>query len=99
MLSRGYGRIGAFTDLGHSSLTFESSTDSVIDPLWFPPVLLDALVAVRLVTPGTGLMYARVLSRCTHLKRVVRFFTILMVAAMGCCESRQKSGFSHRRPI
>ena len=43
------------TNLGHGSLTLESSADSVINTLRFPPVLLDALVAVGLVTPGERL--------------------------------------------
>lgn len=44
------------TNFGHSSLALESPADSVINTLWFPPVLLDALVAVGLVTPGTRSM-------------------------------------------
>ena len=52
----GHGGIAVYTNLGHSSLTLESPADPVINTLWFPPVLLDAFVAVRLVTPGTRLM-------------------------------------------
>jgi hypothetical protein len=50
------GRIAVCANLGHSSLALESSADSVINTLWFPPVLLDALVAVGLVTPGARSM-------------------------------------------
>ena len=44
------------TNLGHSSLSLESPANPIIDTLWFPPVFLDALVAVRLVTPGRRLV-------------------------------------------
>ena len=48
--------MAVYTYLGHGSLTLEPPADPVINTLWFPPVLLDALVAVRLVTPGTILI-------------------------------------------
>ena len=56
MSRRGNSGIAVFTNLGHSSLALESPADPVIDTLWFPPALLDALVAVGLVAPETGLI-------------------------------------------
>ena len=44
-----------YTNLGHGSLALEPPADPVIDTLWFPPALLDTLVAVGLVAPGTKL--------------------------------------------
>lgn len=56
MLNRGNCRIALFTNLGHGSLALESPADPIVDTLWFPPALLDAMVAVGLVAPRTRLM-------------------------------------------
>lgn len=42
--------VGTVTDRGHRELSFETTTNSVIDTLWFSPCCLHRLVSVALVT-------------------------------------------------
>jgi len=43
---------GKFTYLGHRELALESAPHPVINTLGFPPSLLDAFIAVRLMPPA-----------------------------------------------
>ncbi len=70
---------GIVAHLRHWCLALEATPDPVIDTLGFPPCLLDADIAVRLVAPKPEVKTQNILlfKVGTDLNFVVRFLTIL----------------------
>ena len=61
------------TYFGHRELTLESASHPVIDTLRFPPCLLDALVAVGLMTPVIVTRKSVILAACGEFMCVLEW--------------------------